>query len=115
MVSSCPIVRDLCNGAEQILITGDLDRTVTNWETNTQFDAQATRWTMQGNTITSQNSSQALLATPNWQPFLTTLLAANNIWSKPGGQQTFHVGSSWLTFPQWQSLVHTDTTSVFNP
>ena len=103
------------NGAEQILITGDLDRTVTNWETNAQADVQATRWTIQGNTITSQDSSQALLATPNWQPFLTTLLATNNIWSKPGGQQTFHVGSSWLTFAQWQALVRTDTTSAFNP
>jgi parallel beta-helix repeat protein len=103
------------NGVEQILVTGDLHRTVTNWETNGQQDVQATRWTIQGNTVTSQDVSQALLATPNWQPFLTTLLATNNIWSKPGGQQTFHVGSSWMTFTQWQALVHTDTTSVFNP
>jgi len=102
------------NGIEQILITGDLHRTVTNWETNAQQDVQATRWTIQGNTCTSQGPSEALLITQNWPPFLTTLLAANNIWTKSGGQQAFEVGSSWLTFAQWQGTVHTDTTSVFN-
>lgn len=102
------------NTAEQILITGDLDRTVVNWETNGQQNVQATRWTIRSNTMTSQGSSQALMVvTQNWPPFLTTLSADYNIWMKAGGQQAFQVGSSWLSFTQWQSLVNADSTSVF--
>jgi len=102
------------NGVEQILITGDLDRTVVNWETNAQLDVQATRWTIRSNTFTSQDSSQALLVvSQNWPPFLTTLSADYNVWTKLGGQQVFEVGASWLTFSQWQKLVNADLTSVF--
>lgn len=104
------------NGVEQILITGDLDRTVVNSETNAQLDVQATRWTIRSNTITSQDGSQALLVvSQNWPPFLTTLSADYNVWTKQGGQQVFEVGSKWLTFTQWQSLVNADLTSVFQP
>ena len=104
------------NGVEQILITGDLDRTVVNWETNAQQDVQATRWTIRSNTVTSGDSSQALLiVSQNWPPFLTTLSADNNLWTKSGGQQVFEVGSNWLTFSQWQSLVNADLTSIFQP
>jgi len=104
------------NGAEQILITGDLDRTVVNWENNAQQDVQAARWTIKSNTVTSQDGAQALLVvSQNWQPFLSTLSADYNIWSKTGGQNTFEVGGQWFSFPQWQSLVHADGTSVFQP
>ena len=103
------------NTVEQILITGDLDRTVVNWETNTQANIQATRWTIKSNTVTSQDSSQALMVlSQNWTPFLTTLSADYNVWTA-GGQQLFGVGPQWLTFPQWQSLVQADLTSVFQP
>lgn len=104
------------NGAEQILITGDLDRTVVNWENNAQQDVQAARWTIKSNTVTSQDGAQALLVvSQNWQPFLSTLSADYNIWSKTGGQNTFEVGGKWFSFAQWQSLVHADSTSVFQP
>ena len=104
------------NTVEQILITGDLDRTVMNWETNAQSDIQAARWTIRSNNITSQDNSQALMAlSQSWTPFLTSLSADYNVWYKAGGQQLFEIGSSWLTFAQWQSLVHTDLTSVLQP
>jgi hypothetical protein len=102
------------NGAEQILITGDLDRNVVNWETNASLDVQATRWTIQSNTVTSQDSGQALLVVAqNWAPFLTTLSTDFNIWAKAGGLHPFEVGSTWLSFPQWQALVKADSSSVF--
>jgi len=101
------------NTLEQILITGDYDRTVTNWETGVQQDVQAVRWTIRSNTVVSQNNGQAVLQTPLWQPFLTSLLAGSNTWSKPGDPRAFHIDTNWLTFQQWQSLVHTDSTSVF--
>jgi parallel beta-helix repeat protein len=104
------------NGVEQILITGDLDRTVVNWETNAQLNVPATRWTIRSNTVTSQDGSQGLLVvSDNWPPFLTTLSADYNVWTKRGGQQLFGVGSKWLTFGQWQSLVNADLTSVLQP
>jgi hypothetical protein len=102
------------NTVEQILVTGDLDRTVVNWENNASQDVQAARWTIRSNTVTSQNSGQALLVVAqNWAPFLTTLASDYNVWTKPGGQQLFGVGTTWLTFSQWQSLVNADLTSVF--
>jgi len=101
------------NTLEQILITGDYDRTVTNWETGVQQDVQAVRWTIRSNTVVSQTNGQAVLQTPLWQPFLTSLLAGSNTWSKPGDPRAFHIDTNWLTFQQWQSLVHTDSTSVF--
>ena len=101
------------NGAEQVLITGDLDRTVVNWETGVAQDVQDTRWTMQANSITCQDSRQVMLVVArNWPPFLTTLSASGNVWSKPGGQHMFQVGSMWLSFPQWQTVVNADWTSV---
>jgi hypothetical protein len=101
------------NTGEQILITGDYDRNVTNWETGVQQDVQAVRWTIRSNTVVSQSNGQAVLQTPVWQPFLTSLLAGYNSWSKPGDQGAFHIGTNWFTFQQWQSLVDTDSTSVF--
>ena len=102
------------NTAEQLLITGDLDRTVVNWETNAPLNVQATRWTVRSNTMTSKGPAQALIVVAqNWPPFLTTLSADYNIFSKTGGQQAFQVGANWLSFAQWQALVNADKTSVF--
>jgi parallel beta-helix repeat protein len=101
------------NTGEQILITGDYDRTVTNWETGVQQDIQAARWTIRSNTIVSRYDWQAVFQTPLWQPFLTSLLAGSNTWSRPGDPRAFHIDTNWFTFQQWQSLVHTDNTSVF--
>ena len=101
------------NTAEQILITGDYNRTVTNWETGVQQNVQTVRWSIQSNTIVSQNDGQAVLRAPLWQPFLTSLLAGFNTWSKPGDPRAFQIDSTWFTFQQWQSLVHTDDTSRF--
>jgi len=101
------------NTAEQILITGDYDRTVTDWETGVQQNVQAARWSIRSNTIVSQSGEQAVLRTPLWQPFLTSLLAGYNTWSKPGDPRAFRIDSTWFTFQQWQSLVHTDGTSQF--
>jgi hypothetical protein len=101
------------NTGEQILITGDYDRTVTDWETGAQQNVQVARWTIRSNTIVSQNDGQAVLQTPLWPPFLTSLSADYNIWVKPGGQRAFHIDTNWFTFQQWQSLVHTDGTSQF--
>jgi hypothetical protein len=49
------------NTGEQILITGDYDRTVTNWETGFQQDVQAARWSIQSNTVVSPSGGQAVL------------------------------------------------------
>jgi hypothetical protein len=101
------------NTAEQILITGDYDRTITDWETGVQQNVQAARWSIRSNTIVSQSGEQAVLRTPLWQPFLTSLLAGYNTWSKPGDPRAFRIDSTLFTFQQWQSLVHTDGTSQF--
>lgn len=101
------------NTMGQIVITGDYDRTVKNWETNVEQNVRAERWTVRSNTISSTDSSQPVFQTPNWQPFLTSLSADYNVWSKPGDPRAFHIETNWLTFDEWQSLVHTDLTSTF--
>ena len=87
---------------------------------NIPLQLEAVDATTYANTVganwTSQDGAQALLVvSQNWQPFLSTLSADYNIWSKTGGQNTFEVGGKWFSFAQWQSLVHADSTSVFQP
>jgi hypothetical protein len=91
------------NQASQIQITGDLDRQVTNWETNTTYTLHAERWALACNTIANSYKAQLLVDAPNWPRFLTSLTSQKNIWYNAGNTLSFRIGLSQFGYTDWKA------------
>jgi len=100
------------NSRGQILITGDTDRNVTNWETGEVMDVRAENWTVCGDTMQAANSNQPSLSTPDWSWFLESLASDWNVWAIPKGEPGFVVGSQDLSFNGWRSSTGEDQHSL---
>ena len=93
------------NESSQLQITGDLDRQVTNFETNTTYTLHAERWTLSCNAIASTDKSQFIVDAPNWPGFLTTLNSQKNVWFTAGNSAPFKIGLRQYNYSDWKSTV----------
>lgn len=100
------------NSQGQLLITGDTDRNVTNWETGAVMDVRAENWTVCGDTLQAVNSSQPSLSTPDWPWFLESLASDWNVWAIPRNESSFVVGSQNLSFNGWRNSTDEDPHSL---
>ena len=100
------------NSQGQLLITGDTDRNVTNWETGEVIDVRTENWTVCGNGMQAANSNQASLNTPDWSWFLDSLASDWNMWAMPKGERGFVVGSQNLSFSGWRNNTGEDRHSI---
>jgi hypothetical protein len=100
------------NSQGQLLITGDTDRNVTNWETGEVMDVRAENWTVCGDTLQAVNSNQPSLSTPDWPWFLESLASDWNVWVIPKGASSFVVGSQNLSFTGWRASTGEDRHSL---
>jgi hypothetical protein len=98
------------NAGQQILLTGPLTREVDNWETQERIALKTERWTLRDNAI---SGSYTLLETNNWQHFLVTLLSEGNAWRKTNPTEAFRIGTTPLSFEDWQLATGQDSSSVF--
>jgi len=103
----------LCNNAlAQVQVTGDEDRSVTNWETKTTFNVRSERWTVSGNTIGRRHSSETWLQTPHWPWFLRSLESNWNIWSSSVTSLPFAVGRRSWSLTHWRDATGQDAEST---
>jgi hypothetical protein len=100
------------NNQAQLLITGDTDRNVTNWETGEVMDLRAENWTVCGDAMQAASSNQPSLNTPDWPWFLESLASDWNVWTTPKGERSFVVGSQNLSFNGWRSSTDEDPHSL---
>lgn len=100
------------NSGGQLLITGDADRNVTNWETGATFDVRIARWTVHGNVLASENQNQAWVVLPSWPWFVGSLASNWNMWSYFGDDQLFVLGGENLSLSAWTSQTGQDSDSI---
>lgn len=101
------------NKAAQIRITGDFDRSVTNWETNQKLTLRIENWTLKDNVIVGVEEGQLLVDSPGWQHFLSSLTSERNLWFNSKNDDIFRVSGRNLNFGQWQNATGADLNSVF--
>jgi Right handed beta helix region len=103
--SDVTLAQNVISGNElsQLQITGDFDRQVTNWETNTTYTLRAERWTLSCNAIANTDKSQLFVDAPNWPHFLTTLKSQKNAWFTAGNSFPFKVGVSQYSYTDWKA------------
>ena len=100
------------NNEGQLLVTGDTDRNVTNWETGEVMDVRIENWTVCGETMQAANSNQPSLNTPDWPWFLESLASDWNLWTIPKNARGFVVGSRNLSFTGWRNSTDEDQHSL---
>jgi parallel beta-helix repeat protein len=101
------------NGSSQILVTGDIERPISDWETGEQIRLKVEHWTLQENIIVGEDARQLLLDTPRWGHFLDSLASKSNHWYNPEKSNAFKVGSMYLDFRGWQATMGQDFKSIF--
>ncbi len=109
------------NSGPQILISGDPERTFTDFFTGRAFSIPPARdWTISGTTIVDERDNDPLIRTPG-QPFLdeflSTLVSDHNTWWNPSVDQPFWLGeTTTVDFSSWQEHTDQDLNSAFtNP
>jgi Right handed beta helix region len=100
------------NSQAQLLITGDPDRTVTDFQSGNQFDVRAENWTLCGNTMLSKTRGQASAETPNWPWFFRSLDSDWNMWSSSGGAPNFALGGQNMSITGWRNATNQDLNSL---
>ena len=100
------------NGRTQIQITGVDSRTVSNWESGMSMNVRSERWSLSGNLMWVDNTSQLWLETPDWPAFLTSLTSRANLWSRPADPRAFRIGSRQIALYDWQQATSADRDSI---
>jgi hypothetical protein len=98
------------NAGQQILLTGPLEREIDNWETQERIFLRMEGWTLRDNVIAG---SYTLLETKYWPLLLESLISEGNAWRKPYPAGVFRIGSTPLSFEDWQAATGQDSSSVF--
>ena len=100
------------NGRSQIQITGVDSRAVSNWETGASMNVRSERWSLAGNLMWVDNTSQLWVETPDWPVFLTSLTSRANLWSRPVDPRAFRIGPRQIGLYDWQQATSADRDSI---
>ncbi|MBI4639949.1 MAG: right-handed parallel beta-helix repeat-containing protein [Candidatus Tectomicrobia bacterium] len=101
------------NGRSQIRVTGNIERSETNWETGEKMTLRVERWLLKNNAIVGKNRTQFPLETPDWKHFLGSLASGGNLWYNPENKRAFKIGGKGLDLSGWQSTTRQDLDSIF--
>jgi hypothetical protein len=102
------------NGFSQLHVGGNASRTVDNWETGLPIVLQLSHWTLCGNAIMGTDSTQAVVAAPQWEFFFSTLRSSRNVWWNPVRSRAFLLTSgASLDLAGWRAVSGQDTDSTF--
>ena len=92
-------------------------RSVTDWETGTQYTLWSSNWTLINNACRSAGSTQfGLYMLANFPGFLSTLISDSNHWYNTGSNPLFYIGGTKYNLAGWQSLsgqdAHSDSANL---
>jgi hypothetical protein len=105
------------SGSGDIGCSVSTSRSVTDWETGTQYTLWSSNWSLLNNACRSAGSSQfGLYMLANFPGFLSTLISDSNHWYNAGSNPQFSIGGTKYNLAGWQSLngqdAHSDSVNL---
>jgi len=100
------------NKISPIKLSGEAWREVQDWQTKRAMTLRTDQWALK-KIVIKGSSNGLLLDIVGWPHFLNSLVSDENTWISQSSLGSFKVGSSFLSFPEWQELTKQETHSTF--
>jgi len=101
------------NEKSQIQFMGGKEIVLKNFETQKEHRIKPEGWKFSNNVIVGTKKNQILIDTQPWEFFFSTLSLSKNLYYNYENKNCFKIGSSIVTFSEWQNLTGGDLDSIF--